>query len=232
MTPDLGIGLTIISAKDGMTLLSVPAGEFKMGSETYNGEKPFHKVNLDAFWIDRTEVTNKMYALCVDASDCQDQTDFTLRSAARYLYYGNHDFDNYPVIYTTWDDAKAYCEWAGRRMPIEAEWEKAARGENAFTYPWGNQFDGSLVNFCDKNCSFDGADKNSFEWVADWYSETYYASSRDSNPLGPDSGQYPVVRGGAWSDSYTNVRSAGRSGLDPANSGPSGGFRCVMSATP
>ena len=122
----LGIGSTI-TGKDGMTLLYVPAGEFTMGSDRGRpDEKPVHKVILDAFWIDQTEVTNKMYALCVDAAVCEEPTDTS--SSTHSSYYGNAEYDNYPVIYVDWNMAKTYCEWADRRLPTEAEWEKVARG--------------------------------------------------------------------------------------------------------
>jgi hypothetical protein len=127
-TLELGIGSTIIG-KDGMTLLYIPAGEFTMGSEDNSDERPVHTVNLDAFWIDKTEVTNKKYSLCVAANVCNEPA--KNRSSARSSYYGNAEFENYPVIYVDWNRAKKYCEWADRRLPTEAEWEKAARGIGA-----------------------------------------------------------------------------------------------------
>ncbi|HEU0291526.1 MAG TPA: SUMF1/EgtB/PvdO family nonheme iron enzyme [Anaerolineales bacterium] len=137
-TPTLGISPTRISEKDNMTLLYVPAGKFTMGSD--NGrefEKPAHKVYLDAYWIDRTEVTNYMYAMCVSANTCSLPR--TMASVLRSNYYDNPEFYDYPVVHVTWNDASAYCSWAGRRLPTEAEWEKAARGEDALTYPWGRE---------------------------------------------------------------------------------------------
>jgi formylglycine-generating enzyme required for sulfatase activity len=273
-TPTLGIGSTMTSDKDGMTLLYVPAGEFSMGSDAddalaecqksrpdcqrdvFTDEEPPHFVDLAAFWIDRTEVTNAMFAKCVEANVC-DSPDST-KSSSRDSYFGETDFDDYPVIYVSWDDANAYCEWADRRLPTEAEWEKAARGMDGHVYSWGNTFDGSLANFCDTNClleykndSFDdgfadtspvgnypnGASPygaldlagNVWEWVADWYSDTYYDSSPTSNPAGPDSGEYRVLRGGAWSAYAYRVRSANRLWADPTNSDLHIGFRCSRS---
>ena len=115
----------MISEKDGMVMVYVPAGEFQMGSENGSSdEKPVHTVDLDAFWIDQTEVTNAMYARCVDAGECDPPSSF--RSSTHDSYYGNPEFDDYPVIYVSWNDAIAYCEWADSRLPTEAEWEKAA----------------------------------------------------------------------------------------------------------
>jgi formylglycine-generating enzyme required for sulfatase activity len=258
-TPTFGIGSTL-SGKDGMTFVYVPAGEFMMGSDTDEpDEKPVHKITLAAFWIDQTEVTIQMYRLCVESGVCKEPT--SKKSYTHSSYYGNAEFDNYPVLYVDWNMAKAYCEWVDRRLPTEAEWEKAARGESAFVYPWGNAFDGTKVNFCDENCSFDWADKssddhfadtapvgsypngaspygaldmagNAWEWVADWYSDTYYAGSPSSNPLGPEEGQYRVLRGGAWGHFADGVRSARRSWVDPTNADGNVGFRCAMSATP
>jgi eukaryotic-like serine/threonine-protein kinase len=255
--PTLGIG-SIMTGEDGMTLFYVPAGEFTMGSNGGDlNEKPIHRVYLDAFWIDQTEVTNVMYAKCVDAGKCNAPGD--TQSSARDSYYGNAEFDNYPVIYVSWNDANDYCKWVDRSLPTEAQWEKAARGENGLVYPWGNEFDGTRTNFCDRNCplgeanqSFDdgfsdtspvgnyksGASPyqaldmcgNVWEWVADWYSATGYSNSPDSNPKGADSGYTRVIRGGSWSNYAYLLRSTYRKGNDPLRSGPKIGFRCAMSA--
>jgi hypothetical protein len=115
----------------------VPAGSFMMGSEDgADDEQPVHEVTLDAFWIDRTEVTNAQFAGCVADGACQPPSDIS--SSTRDLYYGNDEFADYPVIYVSWNDASEFCEWAGGRLPTEAEWEYAARGPESFTYPWGN----------------------------------------------------------------------------------------------
>jgi hypothetical protein len=131
--PTLGIGSTMISEKDDMVMVYVSEGDFTMGDDNgYSHEKPAHNVFLDAFWIDRTEVTNGQYVNCVNAEVC-----------APPVYRGFYDvFDskyiNYPIVDVTWHDANSYCEWADRRLPTEAEWEKAARGIDGRTYPWGN----------------------------------------------------------------------------------------------
>jgi formylglycine-generating enzyme required for sulfatase activity len=256
-TSNLGIG-SKITGQDGMTLLYVPAGEFTMGSDTDNSwEKPAHTVSLGAFWIDQTEITNEMYSKCVTAAACQAPKE--TNSYRRPTYYGNKNYDEYPVIEVNWSMASAYCEWVGRRLPTEAEWEKAARGPDGNIYPWGNDSDGLLANFCDGSCpipnSFTPNDGyaetspvgsypngvspygaldmagNVLEWVNDWYSGTYYSSSPSSNPEGPDSGQYRVLRGGAWSTSVSIIRSAWRGRYVPTDTDYDIGFRCAMSAT-
>jgi len=260
-TPILEPGATMIGEK-GQTLVYVPAGEFTMGND--DSDAPIHTVYLDAFWIDQTEVTNKQYKACVYAGTCEPPSDIS--SYTHPSYYGNPEFDNYPVMYVNWDKANRYCkvwtEETGGSLPTEAEWEKAASwGElkqEKYVYPWGNDFDGSLVNFCDGNCTFDWADKNSndgyadtspvksypsgqspygaydmagnvWEWVNDWYSDTYYKNSSSSNPQGPDTGQYRVLRGGSWYDNDSYARSASRDGYDPSFTNLSIGFRCARS---
>jgi len=140
---------------DGMTLVFVPAGEFTMGSDdSASGafEGPAHMVDLEGFWIDQTEVSNEQFAACVRAGACSGP--YSTASATRDAYYGNPDFGRYPVIHVDWLGASAYCKWAGRRLPSEAEWEKAARADASVLYPWGNAWDVQTiprVNFSDKN---------------------------------------------------------------------------------
>lgn len=241
--PEFKVGSTLISEKDGMVMVYIPAGEFQMGSETGdNDEKPIHNVYLDAFWIDQTEVTNAMYANCVAAGGCAKP------SSAAYLEDGAHP--NHPVAFTSWKDASSYCTWAGRRLPTEAEWEKAARGGlESKSYPWGDE-----TPVCDKGVN-NGAQKsgcggpmipvasfgrngyglydmagNVWEWVADWYSIDYYSSSPGSNPTGPLSGEERVVRGGSWPSDDSYVRSASRGRFDPVFVAIDIGFRCSRSA--
>jgi formylglycine-generating enzyme required for sulfatase activity len=256
-TSELGIGSTM-TGNDGMTVLYVPAGEFTMGSEDgVYWEQPVHKVYIDAFWIDQTEVTNAMYARCVDASICNLPS--FKKTDTRESYYGNSNFDNYPVVYVSWNDADDYCTWTDRRLPTEAEWEKVARGENANIYPWGDTFEGDLVNSCDTNCSssfknnsFDdgfedtspvgsylgGASPygaldmagNVSEWVNDWFDSGYYGNSPKSNPQGPESGIYRVSRGGTRDNNSRGVRSTYRILNEPARTFDTVGFRCAMDA--
>jgi formylglycine-generating enzyme required for sulfatase activity len=213
-----------------------------MGSDNGDAdEKLVHKVTLGAFWIDKTEVTNAIYANCVQDGKCSRPSDAD--------HYNNSNYTNHPVVYVSWDDARAYCEWADRRLPTEAEWEKAARGEeNVPAYPWGDEApNNDLLNYnsvvgdtTEVGKYTDGASPygaldmagNVWEWVADWYSDTYYARSPTSNPLGPELSQYRVLRGGALLNNDYGVRSANRFSLNPTNSGTIFGFRCAVSATP
>ena len=240
-TPDIR---TILADKDHMNLLYVPAGEFTMGSDSgLDHEMPAHAVYLDEFWIDQTEVTIHMYSLCVEAGICKEP--ISKESFLYSNYYGSPEFEKYPVIHVDWNMAKTYCEWADRRLPTEAEWEKAARGDQALTYPWGNEepnhhllnFDnpigeltavGSYPNGASPYGALDMAG-NAWEWVADWYSETYYASSPTSNPLGPKSGQERVLKGGSWLDNSIRVRSSNRNHARPDDACVNCGFRCAVS---
>jgi len=117
----------------------------------WGAEAPKHTVYLDAFWIYGTEVTNSMYRLCVEDGDCKAPQKIFSHTHERY--FNNPEFDGYPVIYITYDDAQVYCEWVGARLPSEAEWEKAARGEAGLLFPWGNdELQNNLANFCDEGC--------------------------------------------------------------------------------
>jgi len=248
-TPIVDIGSPWVRPADGMVMVYVPEGEFTMGSS--NGdpdEQPVHQVFLDAYWIDQTEVTNGKYMLCVQAGGCKPRNDSGSKS--RSNYYGNSEYGDYPVVYVNWNDAQAYCAWAEARLPSEAEWEKAARGTDGRIYPWGNSDptcnlanlwpgesscvgDTSPVGSYQAGASPYGAldmAGNLWEWVADRYDQSYYSQSPSSNPTGPNSGKYHVLRGGSWVDLGVGVRSSRRFGN--ANEGMIGyifGFRCVLS---
>jgi len=239
---------TQVSTIDGMTMVLIPEGEFKMGSSESDAnsgedEKPQHQVYLDAYWIDRIEVTNGMYKLCIRANACKspEQT----RSKTRISYFDNRGYDDYPVIYVSWEDALAYCQWVTRRLPSEAEWEKAARGKNGHIYPWGdtspnpslanynNQIgDTSITGFFTSGVSLYGAldmAGNVAEWVGDWYDEYYYNEKVFSNPFGPAQGEYRVLRGGSWFNKSSAIRTAFRLWNLPAIRSDSIGFRCAQS---
>ncbi len=213
----------------GAELALIPAGAFEMGSETGSSdESPAHTVFLDDFYIDLYEVTNAQFAACEADGACSRMT-----TDSSYIFgteYGDPAYDNYPVIFVSWVDATAYCAWREARLPTEAEWEKAARGTNGLTYPWGNSFDGNLLNFCDADCYFTGENPNFIdgyggtapvgmyvggvspygifdlagnvkEWVFDWYDDAYYASETIwNNPAGPADGESKVLRGSSLVD--------------------------------
>lgn len=245
----------LVSPKDGMTMVFVPEGEFTMGSDRGEAnEKPAHNVYLDAFWIDRTEVANLMFATFSNSQGAQSDVvaDWLDVDDDLHIHFVDDSwqvdagYEDHPVIEVKWLGASAYCEWRGEgtRLPTEAEWEKAARGTTENLYAWGNQIDCSLANYgtCiggtvkvgsfPSNVSPFGAldmTGNVLEWVADWYGENYYASSPASNPLGPIEGEARVLRGGSWDDKTEyQVRSTFRYAEAPGESKDDAGFRCIL----
>lgn len=231
-------------------MVYVPAGEFWMGSadadrNAQNDERPQHIVYLDAFWIDRTEVTNAQYKKCVSVVVCRPSD-----------LAGDPNFNNdlQPVVGVNWNDAKTYCEWAGEQLPTEAQWEKAARGTDGRTYPWGDQaatcdyavMDDGSGNGCGQgNKAWPVGSKpqgaspygaldmagNVWEWVADWYEEEYYRISPAQNPVGPADGSWKGGRSGSWGFAGFSVRTADRYALAPSDIHGWVGFRCVYSGS-
>ena len=244
-TPTAGAGSSMTAPIDGMTLVFVPEGPFLMGySGGYNDEQPEHTVTLDAFWIDKTEITTGAYAACVQAGTCKPPSRFT-GNAIDHLY-GNPATTDYPVIYVSWKDAETYCNWAGMRLPTEAEWEKAARGTDGRLYPWGNtppndqleNFDDHVMDVVRVGSYPDGASPygaldmagNVWEWTADWYGKDYYSQSASANPTGPETGTKRVLRGGSWIFDAPGSRTSYRYSKDPTYSNYDAGFRCVLPA--
>ena len=278
--------------KDGAEMVLVPAGEFVMGSAPddiasllrrnpkANGaivkdEIPKHRVFLDAFYIDKYEVTNARFQQFVQATGYRTQAEREgggkIRTGAKTWAQvpdatwrapqgkGSSiaGLETHPVVQVSWHDAKAYCTWTGKRLPTEAEWEKAARGPEGRLYPWGNELDGMRANFCDRNCPFEWKDAavddgyrstapvgsyeagkspygaydmagNVWEWVADWYDAKYYRRSPARNPQGPTSGTQVVLRGGSWLYTAPDFRATERAGVPPGRSNENIGLRCVQ----
>jgi formylglycine-generating enzyme required for sulfatase activity len=224
----------------GISMRLVRAGNFTMGSD--NGdtdEKPVHEVYLDDFYIDTYEVTNALYKACVTSGPCYEPLDIN--------YYGNSQFADHPVVYVDWNMALAYCAWRGAQLPTEAQWEKAARGIDKRTYPWGEGTDCGKANYegCSAGTSnvmthqsgispygvYDMAG-NVWEWVADWYSDTYYQDTPRENPPGPASETLRLVRSGAWNQSASNVRTSFRNAKAPDTADNDIGFRCARPVIP
>ncbi|MCP9455784.1 MAG: formylglycine-generating enzyme family protein [Nitrospira sp.] len=230
----------------------VPAGWFLMGSDPRKDraagpqELPQRRVYLDAFWIDRYEVSNVDYLR------------FVLATGAQWpKFWRENPFSEeialHPVIHVNWYEADAYCRWAGKRLPTEAEWEKAARGEDGRIFPWGNEPAGWLksniahpgskrgfkypplakVNRYEKGVSPYGVYQmagNVSEWVADWFDPEYYRRGVDKNPKGPETGTLKVFRGGSWHEDPEVARSAGRNARPPEEQSYLTGFRCAQDA--
>ena len=235
----------------------VPAAEFEVGAEggpAQPDEGPKHKVFLDAFYIDKYEVTNRQYHTFVKSTGHRARGS---EDAKYSIWRGDEMLDRIgqlPVINVSWDDAVAHCKWAGGRLPTEAEWEKAARGTDRRMYPWGNDpVTGNRSNFSIENITFwegsatlartDQYDYgkspygayemagNVWEWVQDFYDENYYKTSPSKNPAGPSSGKERVVRGGSWQSNPDTVRSANRNKQDPGDQRIYVGIRCAKDAT-
>jgi len=242
-----------------MVMVYVPSGDFLMGSTPQDlgadpDEFPQHTVNLDGYWIGQTEVTNAMYANFLNEQGNQVEAGSPwLDASAQYVlitqnqhgeWQAKPGFANHPVVEVTWHGAMAFCQWAGGRLPTEAEWEQAARGVDGRIFPWGDQVDcdhaqlvdcpgtrlpptGSLLGGASPYNALDMAG-NVWEWVADWYSARYYQEAPEDNPVGPDSGTARVVRGGSWAFDAKHARAANRRNDGPLVTKPDYGFRCVI----
>ena len=263
-TPMPVSGDTRVSPIDGMVQIFIEAGEFLMGSTDNEAiqrieggraypEIPQHINSTGEYWIDQFEVSNAQYALCVAAGVCT--APYLPKSETRESYFGNPEFDNYPVIWVSWYMATDYCEWAGRRLPTEAEWEKAARGTEGLKYPWGNELtDNPPANFCDTNCgrtianhkyddgypdtapvdSFPGGvspyglfnmSGNVWEWTSTIIEP--YPYDPDDGREDPDVWKERVWRGGPWTNGYWWLRSSVRYRSIPTYWYVNLGFRCA-----
>ena len=243
-------------------MVKIPAGTFLMGSDkkvdrnAYQPEFPQRRVYLDAYEIDKYEVTTVQFLKFVLATDRKPLIDWQYEGGNFQETMANH-----PVMHVSWFDADAYCRWAGKRLPTSAEWEKAARGEDGRIYPWGNEPAGlSRANFGRTGLSGPVRDRperlllyppiisvdkydngvspygvfqlagNVAEWTADWYDPHYYKTAPDRNPKGPEKGTQRAFRGGGWIDSTPSVRPAQRNGTDPNTKMNWLGFRCARDA--
>ena len=237
---------TLTNPKDGTKLILIPAGEFICGSDKYSDEGGGEfKVDLPAYYIAETAVTNAQYKKFVDATGHRppDQADW-----GRPVWSGNSfppDKSDHPVVCVRWEDAKAYCDWAGLRLPTELEWEKAARGTDGREYPWGNTWDQNKcrnyeTNGKDTTCSVKdypagvspygccNMSGNVWEWCADWCDSDAYSIYKTGNLTQPSSEGARVVRGGSWRVGNTDLlRCAYRFGDAPDNRRDNIGFRCA-----
>lgn len=214
-------------------MIHIPAGVFLMGSPKGEGnddEHPQHKVYLDSYYISKCEVTNEQFA--------QFARETGYNAGRDWKKYARAGKEKYPVVCVDWNDAMAYCRWAEGNLPTEAQWEKAARGTDGRTYPWGNSW---YANLCNNNSNgttavgsyiggaspYEAQDMmgNVWEWCFDWYDQNYYKSSPLKNPEGPGSGISRVVRGGSWCSRTYEFRCANRLSHRPGGSGSHRGFR-------
>jgi len=236
-----GYEKTVSAQSQESSMVLVPAGEFTMGSVTGDSdERPAHQVYLDAFSIDRYEVSIGEYAAFLQDTGIPPPLDWKMMNILANK--------KRPVSNVDWADAAAYCKWAGKRLPTEAEWEKAARGTDGRLYPWGNEPPTPRhANYGQKGLNNNGAlapvgsyeegkspyglydmAGNVWEWVSDWYDNDYYKDSPSRNPTGPPKGGYKGIRGGAWNSSPKALRSSDRYWDPPSfRSQYFPGFRCA-----
>ena len=241
----------------GVPMVRVPAGQFLMGTEVRaRNERPEHTVTLDDYYIDQFEVTFASFAEFLNAKGNQfegnanwvEANDPDLRiHEVDGVWQVDAGSENYPMVEMTWYGARAYCEWRGGRLPSEAEWEKAARGPDGRTFPWGEEISCEQANYA--GCTYAampvdslpaGASPygayhmagNVMEWVSDWYDIEYYANSPAENPTGPETGDFRLLRGGTWLHAAGNVRTTYRFPKLPVLTYVTVGFRCARNAFP
>jgi len=219
----LGLAAHPTMAAEPVDMALVPAGEFTMGSPAgERDEQPAHRVYVDAFSMDKYEVTVGQYAVFLREAGGDMPADWKTMNQPSH--------QKRPAVNVDWADAARYCKWAGKRLPTEAEWEKAARGTDGRLYPWGNDPPTPLhANYGKKGLNHHGAlvpvgtleagkspygiydmAGNVLEWVSDWYDENYNKNSPPQNPTGPSTGGFKVLRGGSWNSNPLNLRSADR----------------------
>ena len=229
-----------VTPPEGMVL--IPGGEFSMGAEDgLPDTRPLHRVYVSTYWLDQHEVTNRQYRQCVESGGCAPPKDHSA--------YDDTAKADHPVTNVTWTQARNYCGWRGKRLPTEAEWEKAARGIDGRLYPWGNSDElvkarsrhgeparnGTVpvgsIEFARSPYGVADLVMNVSEWVNDWYAEDFYRSSPSRDPQGPARGGFKVLRGGEPSDRPLELRASYRGWDDMSYWGPSVGFRCAQDAS-
>ncbi|MCH6556906.1 MAG: SUMF1/EgtB/PvdO family nonheme iron enzyme [Nitrospirae bacterium] len=240
--PGAGTTVAVSQAPIEPQIVRIPAGSFLRGTNAGGyDEKPEGTVHLDTYLIDRYEVTNRHYQEFRAATGH--------RKAAPPSRYAKNIArlrdPNQPVVYVSWEDADAYCRWRGKRLPTEAQWEKAMRGTDGRLWPWGNALERTASNWgnedgyrftapvgtFERDVSpfgvVDGAG-NVMEWVEDWYGEDAYRHASKRNPMGPDHGVYKVMRGGGYMSRGNDVRITSRSRMVPGFRDETIGFRCAI----
>jgi formylglycine-generating enzyme required for sulfatase activity len=264
----MGAGLTITdkpvtasesprAGGDGAPMVLIPAGEFLMGTSVSQrdggrDEYPQRRVVLAPFYLDVYEVTNRRYVEFVTATGYRAPEH--PRDKKLTLWRGTtvpDAFKDHPVVNVDWADAAAYCKWAGKRLPTEAEWERAARGTTGRRFPWGEtEPTRAMANYLNQwrngaalepvgshpqGATPEGVhdlEGNVWEWVADWYDPHYYEKGPVRNPQGPPVGSRKVIRGSGWESEAPLLRAAHRVNSDPNNRNHSLGFRCATDAAP
>ena len=247
------LSYNLLHAAEPIDAVSVPAGPFTMGTDhpRATDEKPGHQVHLSAFAIDRREVTNAAYADFVaatgyrTAAEADDAPERLDGLSWRHPHSPNATAaPDHPVVYVSWRDADAYCNWRGGRLPTEAEWEKSARGTDGRLWPWGD-FTADRANHWGTVDGYAGLAPvgafplgrspygaldlagNVWEWCADWYAEDYYATGPKTNPQGPTAGRFKILRGGSWANPPPVLRSINRFEVLPVERSAYIGFRCA-----
>lgn len=242
-----------VKGKDGVPMVLIPEGSFPMGvphgdRDGGRDEYPRHDVFVNNFYIDKFELTNSRYLEFVKATN--HRIPQNPKNATRNLWQGDtitESLADRPVVNVDWADANAYCQWAGKRLPTEAEWEKAAKGTADRRFPWGNvEPTNKHLNFNQQwigektlmpvgsyelgKSPFGVYDMagNVWEWVNDWYDAKYYEKSPAKNPTGPETGTKRVLRGSGWQNETPTVRIFTRVDSDPTIRNESTGFRCAM----
>jgi formylglycine-generating enzyme required for sulfatase activity len=253
-SPIYDAGATMVSDKDEMKLIYIPSENFMMGSsEGSSDQSPLHNVFISGYWLDSTEVTSEMFAAFLNSQGNQTEGGVSwLNPNEPFVWVFEKDgswqawpgMEKLPIVGVSWYGANAYCQWAGRQLPTEAQWEFAASSARGFRFPWGDEaLDCDHTHFAgcgNSTVNVDGLPLgiNSFgvydlagnvaEWVGDRYASDYYGQSPQANPTGPSNGYYRVVRGGSWKSSYLSLQTWDRewAGADKRDS--SIGFRCAL----